>query len=212
MPVPYFDRSCSSPMLRPDWRPPSGGCLDTTPVLPWPKKQLAGGKTSEWASLRLAKFRRSKTRRHLRLPERPSSGNHATNTIGFGPGRMWRRGPEAGPPRCPAPLCSTPATWRHPRPPTLARAHPGSRHHPTMRSHPARPGRQRGSFVSTLNAALARSSLAAVRGRQARLAEKAGALTATELRQVQSAATSSGVRVRLGYNHRFHPALQRRTS
>jgi predicted dehydrogenase len=64
-------------------------------------------------------------------------------------------------------------------------------------------------IVSTLNAALAPVSLAAVRAGKHVLAEKPGALTANQLREVKDAATQSGVRVRLGYNHRFHPALQK---
>jgi predicted dehydrogenase len=39
--------------------------------------------------------------------------------------------------------------------------------------------------------------------------EKPGALNAAQLRTVHAAAESAGVRVRLGYNHRFHPALQK---
>ncbi|HZL47370.1 MAG TPA: Gfo/Idh/MocA family oxidoreductase [Opitutaceae bacterium] len=64
-------------------------------------------------------------------------------------------------------------------------------------------------IVSTVNASLAPVSLAAVRAGKHVLVEKPGGLTAAELREVQNAATRSGVRVRLGYNHRFHPALQK---
>ena len=64
-------------------------------------------------------------------------------------------------------------------------------------------------IVSTLNASLGPISLAAVRAGKHVLVEKPGALTADELREVQNAAARSGVRVRLGYNHRFHPALQK---
>ena len=90
----------------------------------------------------------------------------------------------------------------------LARAHPGSQAI-TDYAVALRDPAVSAVIVSTLNAALAPVSLAAVRAGKHVLAEKPGALTATELRQVQSAATSSGVRVRLGYNHRFHPALQK---
>ena len=64
-------------------------------------------------------------------------------------------------------------------------------------------------IVSTLNASLAPISLAAVRAGKHVLVEKPGALTAAELREVQAAAARAGVRVRLGYNHRFHPALRK---
>ena len=63
-------------------------------------------------------------------------------------------------------------------------------------------------IVSTLNAALAPVALAAVRAGKHVLAEKPGALNAAQLRTVRDAAKSAGVRVRLGYNHRFHPALR----
>lgn len=64
-------------------------------------------------------------------------------------------------------------------------------------------------IVSTLNASLAPLSLAAARAGKHVLVEKPGALTAAALREVQQAATESGARVRLGYNHRFHPTLQK---
>ncbi|MEZ5266697.1 MAG: Gfo/Idh/MocA family oxidoreductase, partial [Acidimicrobiales bacterium] len=41
------------------------------------------------------------------------------------------------------------------------------------------------------------------------LLEKPGGRTAAELRQVQHAAERSGVTVRVGYNHRFHPSFLR---
>jgi len=64
-----------------------------------------------------------------------------------------------------------------------------------------------GVIVSTLNASLGPVSLAAVRAGKHVLVEKPGALTADELREVQDAAARSGVRVRIGYNHRFHPTM-----
>lgn len=64
-------------------------------------------------------------------------------------------------------------------------------------------------IVSTLNGALAPLALAAVRAGKHVLVEKPGALNAAQLRGVQAAAEKSGVKVRLGYNHRFHPALQK---
>ncbi len=64
-------------------------------------------------------------------------------------------------------------------------------------------------IVSTLNATLAPIALAAVQGGKHVLIEKPGALNAAQLRALQAAARKAGVLVRLGYNHRFHPALQK---
>jgi predicted dehydrogenase len=63
--------------------------------------------------------------------------------------------------------------------------------------------------VSTLNASLAPIALAAVRAGKHVLVEKPGALNAAQLRAVRAAARATGARVRLGYNHRFHPSLQK---
>jgi predicted dehydrogenase len=63
-------------------------------------------------------------------------------------------------------------------------------------------------IVSTLNAALAPIALDAVRAGKHALVEKPGALNAEQLRAVQTAAAQTGARVRLGYNHRFHPSLR----
>ena len=41
------------------------------------------------------------------------------------------------------------------------------------------------------------------------LVEKPGALHAAQLREIRDAARQTGARVRLGYNHRYHPALQK---
>lgn len=62
-------------------------------------------------------------------------------------------------------------------------------------------------IVATLNGALAPITLAAVRAGKHVLVEKPGALNAAQLRAVHAAAEQAGVRVRIGYNHRFHPAL-----
>jgi predicted dehydrogenase len=64
-------------------------------------------------------------------------------------------------------------------------------------------------IVSTLNAALAPITLAAVKAGKHVLVEKPGALNASQLRTIQEAAQTAGVGVRIGYNHRFHPALQK---
>jgi predicted dehydrogenase len=63
--------------------------------------------------------------------------------------------------------------------------------------------------VSTLNGSLAPIALAAVLAGKHVLVEKPGALNAARLREVGAAARTMGVKVRLGYNHRFHPALQK---
>ncbi len=64
-------------------------------------------------------------------------------------------------------------------------------------------------IVATLNSSLAPVTLAAVRAGKHVLVEKPGALNAAQLRCIQAAAEPAGVRVRIGYNHRFHPALQK---
>jgi predicted dehydrogenase len=64
-------------------------------------------------------------------------------------------------------------------------------------------------IVSTLNASLAPLALAAVRAGKHVLVEKPGALNSAQLRVLRETARAAGVRVRLGYNHRFHPALQK---
>jgi predicted dehydrogenase len=63
--------------------------------------------------------------------------------------------------------------------------------------------------VSTLNAALAPIALSAARAGRHVLIEKPGALNAGELRAVREAAAASGACVRISYNHRYHPALQK---
>jgi predicted dehydrogenase len=62
-------------------------------------------------------------------------------------------------------------------------------------------------IVSTVNSSLAPVSLAAAGAGKHVLVEKPGALGSRQLRDVQAAADKSGARVRIGYNHRFHPAL-----
>lgn len=64
-------------------------------------------------------------------------------------------------------------------------------------------------IVATLNAALAPIALATVKAGKHVLIEKPGALYAAQLEEIQTAALATGVRVRIGYNHRFHPALQK---
>ncbi|MGH7997466.1 MAG: Gfo/Idh/MocA family protein [Opitutaceae bacterium] len=64
-------------------------------------------------------------------------------------------------------------------------------------------------IVSTQNSALAPIAAAAAAAGKHVLLEKPGALSAAELRAVQAAAAKSGARVRLSYNHRYHPALRK---
>ena len=64
-------------------------------------------------------------------------------------------------------------------------------------------------IVSTLNAALAPVATQAAKAGKHVLIEKPGALNAAELKGLAAAAKASGVTVRIGYNHRFHPALQK---
>jgi predicted dehydrogenase len=64
-------------------------------------------------------------------------------------------------------------------------------------------------IVATLNASLAPITLAAVQAGKHVLVEKPGALNAAQLRTIREAAQKTGAKVRLGYNHRFHPALQK---
>jgi predicted dehydrogenase len=62
-------------------------------------------------------------------------------------------------------------------------------------------------IVSTANSALAPIALAAVRAGKHVLIEKPGAIASKQLAEIQSAAAASGSLVRIGYNHRFHPAF-----
>jgi predicted dehydrogenase len=64
-------------------------------------------------------------------------------------------------------------------------------------------------IVSTLNASLAPLALAAIHAGKHVLLEKPGALDTSQLRSVHDAARANHVYVRLGYNHRYHPALRK---
>ena len=64
-------------------------------------------------------------------------------------------------------------------------------------------------IVATLNGSLAPLALDAVQAGKHVLVEKPGALNAAQLRTLQAAAKAHGIRIRLGYNHRFHPALRK---
>jgi len=90
----------------------------------------------------------------------------------------------------------------------LAQLAPGCRAVTDHRAALADPAVQ-AVIVATLNASLAPLALAAVQAGKHVLVEKPGALNAAQLRQLRDAAQSAGVRVRLGYNHRYHPALRK---
>jgi len=62
-------------------------------------------------------------------------------------------------------------------------------------------------IVCTLNAALAPLALAAIRAGKHVLVEKPGAISTKQADELIDAARAAGVRVRVGFNHRFHPAL-----
>ncbi len=64
-------------------------------------------------------------------------------------------------------------------------------------------------IIATLNGALAPLAHAAVCAGKHVLVEKPGALNAAQLRAIQGAARAANVRVRIGYNHRYHPTLQK---
>jgi predicted dehydrogenase len=64
-------------------------------------------------------------------------------------------------------------------------------------------------IVSTLNASLAAIALAAIRAGKHVLIEKPAALNAAELEPLIAEAAVRKVRVRVGYNHRFHPAFRK---
>ena len=63
--------------------------------------------------------------------------------------------------------------------------------------------------VATTNDALVPVTLAAVNAGKHVLVEKPAARTSAELQPVIAAAARTGVRVRVGFNHRYHPALQK---
>lgn len=90
----------------------------------------------------------------------------------------------------------------------LARGHPGCAaitDHRIALSDPT----VNAVIVSTLNSALAPLALEAVEAGKHVLMEKPGGLNAGELRRLQEVAAKTGARVRLGYNHRFHPGLRK---
>jgi predicted dehydrogenase len=63
--------------------------------------------------------------------------------------------------------------------------------------------------IATPHNQLARIALAAVQAGRHVLIEKPAAVNATEARAVAEAAADRGVRVKVGFNHRFHPAIMK---
>jgi predicted dehydrogenase len=62
-------------------------------------------------------------------------------------------------------------------------------------------------IVSTANSGLAPIALAAVRAGKHVLVEKPGAISSEQLAEIEAAASATNAIVRIGYNHRFHPAF-----
>ncbi|HEX7652354.1 MAG TPA: Gfo/Idh/MocA family oxidoreductase [Verrucomicrobiae bacterium] len=61
-------------------------------------------------------------------------------------------------------------------------------------------------MIATINSALAPIALAAVKQGKHVLVEKPAAISSRELIELQTAAQATGALVRVGYNHRYHPA------
>jgi predicted dehydrogenase len=98
------------------------------------------------------------------------------------------------------------ADTNHSRAQQLAAQFSGCEVEPDWQSCVARPDVDL-VIVATVNAALAAVTLAAVRRGKHVLVEKPAARHADELRPAVQAARASGVLVKVGFNHRFHPAL-----
>jgi predicted dehydrogenase len=88
----------------------------------------------------------------------------------------------------------------------LAKAYPGCAAAPHWRELVTRDNVD-AVVVATINDSLAPITLAAVQAGKHALVEKPAARSADELRPVAAAAKDAGVTVRVGFNHRFHPAL-----
>lgn len=63
--------------------------------------------------------------------------------------------------------------------------------------------------IATINHALAPLAMEAIRAGKHVLIEKPGAIQASEIEALAREAAVQNVRVRIGYNHRFHPALRK---
>lgn len=90
----------------------------------------------------------------------------------------------------------------------LARSAPGAAASDDWRATVARDDVQI-VVVATTNNALAEIALAAIEAGKHVLVEKPAARFADELRPLLGAAVERGVQVRVGFNHRYHPALQK---
>jgi predicted dehydrogenase len=99
----------------------------------------------------------------------------------------------------------------HPRARQLAAQYSGCEVEPDWQSCVARPDVDL-VIVSAVNAALAPITLAAVRRGKHVLVEKPAARRADELRPALEEARKSGVLVKVGFNHRFHPAFRKARS
>ena len=88
----------------------------------------------------------------------------------------------------------------------LASRFPGCVSHRDWRTVVTRPDLD-AVIVATTNDALAPVTLAAVQQGKHVLVEKPGARRAAELAPVAEAARAAGVTVKVGFNHRFHPAV-----
>lgn len=62
-------------------------------------------------------------------------------------------------------------------------------------------------IVATLNASLAPLAAQAIRAGKHVLVEKPAGIAVAEIAELESLAAAHGVMVRVGYNHRFHPAM-----
>ena len=62
-------------------------------------------------------------------------------------------------------------------------------------------------MIATLNAALAPIASEALQAGKHVLAEKPGAISVAELEELEAISKQTGALYRIGYNHRFHPAL-----
>jgi predicted dehydrogenase len=100
------------------------------------------------------------------------------------------------------------ADTNHPRAQQLAAQYSGCEVEPDWQSCVARSDIDL-VVVSTVNAALAPVTLAAVQHGKHVLVEKPAARQAQELHPILRATREAGVFVKVGFNHRFHPALMK---
>ncbi len=100
------------------------------------------------------------------------------------------------------------ADSNHSRAQQLAAQYPGCEVEPDWQSCVARRDVEL-IIIATVNAALAPVTLAAVRQGKHVLVEKPAARRASELRPAVEAASQAGVFVKVGFNHRFHPAFRK---